>query len=431
MTAPRRGGRATALLGVLLLTVGVGGCSGSGSDEVASSEPATPAAVALAPSDAPRDISIGVVVSLGSDPGQGSQWSAAAEAAEVAAYRFGMGDVDVRIVPENDGGTSTGATKAVDTLVDDGVSGIVLATAGSHLTAALDAASEAGVPALLPYDTSIADLPQQTWRTGPSREQVASALADGLESSGATSPFLVDAGGGGLPGLSPAAAAPFGPGGDPARLARRVDRERRGAAGVDSVVVSGPVELQARVVTALQARDVDLPVFLTGDALSPAFGPALAEAGGSLAAPLTSAGVVTDDVVALEQGERGSAVSAYLAGVRAAAQDAEVTDFFDDRPFGDVARTVDARSHDAVVALVAAATEAGSPDPADVAEALGSMTLDHGDGLAGPALDFRQSQAVAAPSVVPLQATTQDPGLRPVTGTTQTPRLYWFQLPAG
>ena len=104
---------------------------------------------------------------------------------------------------------------------------------------------------------------------------------------------------------------------DPARLAAAVARATRRADPVDSVVVSGPAQAQARVVQALQGGDVDLPVFLGGDALSPMFGETLVGEGGSTNAALTSAGLDNSDVVALDPGDEGAAMSAFLAGVRA------------------------------------------------------------------------------------------------------------------
>ena len=148
----------------------------------------------------------------------------------------------------------------------------------------------------------------------------------------------------------------------------------------------------------------------------------------SLSAPLTTAGLDTDDVAALDPGTEGAAVSAYLAALRVTAEDGDVTDFFDDEKFETVAGAADARSHDAVVALVTAAAAAGSAEPGDVRDALAGLTPDASDGLAGPALDFSAPAAVSGDAVVSLQATTQDPGLRPVD-LAGAPRLYWFESP--
>jgi hypothetical protein len=302
-----------------------------------------------------------------------------------------------------------------------------MATEGDHVNRALDAAAEAGVPVLLPYADGTGELPEGVWTTGADAGQVSSTLAAALESTGVTRPAVVDAGG--RPVDVDEAGTVTLRSGNGAAVAARVVRLSRSAAGADSVVVTGPAELQARAVHALQERNVTLPVFLTDDAVSPAFSTALEEAGGSLSTPLTTAGLDTDDVAALAPGTEGAAVSAYLAALRVTAEDGEVTDYFDDEKFETVAGAADARTHDAVVALVTAAAAAGSADATDVRDALSGLTADQGDGLAGPALDFTAAPAaVADDAVVPLQATTQDPGLRPVD-LAGAPRLYWFESP--
>jgi hypothetical protein len=345
----------------------------------------------------------------------------------VAAYRYGLGEVVVRLVPIDDRGTRKGAEAAAERLVDEGVAGIVVATEGPQVAATVDAATEADVPVLLPYEDQVGDLPDGAWTTGPADDRTGEVLAEAMTAAGLDRPALVDAGGGQPPGVLAVTGERIRPGADADRVARALARRAKAKQAPDAVVVSGPAEQQARVVRSLQGSDLQLPVYLTPDALSPAFGRELAAEGGSLQAPLTTAGLGNDDVAALESGEAGAAMSAFLAGVRAAAEDGSVRDFFDDQPFATVAGAVDARSHDAVVALVSAAAEAGSAEPAEVASALGSLQVGWGDGLAGPPLDFGDTQAVTDDAVVPLQSTRQDPGLR--AAPPQEPRLFWFALP--
>ena len=193
---------------------------------------------------------------------------------------------------------------------------------------------------------------------------------------------------------------------------------------MDSIVVSGPPELQARVVAALQGSGVDVPVLLTGSALSPGFPDALAQAGGSLAGPLLSVGLDDGDVTALESNESGRALAAYFSGLQLAAGDPATKDLFGDRPFSEVAGAADVSSHDAVVALVRAAAVAGSTEPAEVAAAIPGLRLGTADGLAGPALDFGSTVAVTDDAVVALAATSASPGVRPAS---DAPALYWFE----
>lgn len=415
-------------LATALLVGGLAGCSSAGSEE-ARGTPASPAPVALEADRAPKGLEIGVVVSLTSAPGEGSDWSEAAEGAEVAAYRYGLAGRDVEIRPVDDKGTAKGAQNAVRQLVDDGAAGIVLATAGDHVRAAADAAAEAGVPVLLPYETDAAGLPDGAWLTGPDRAQVVSALARALAAGGLGRPAVVDAGGGTLKGIDATATYRFRSNGDAARLARVIARQASSRARIDAIVVSGPAARQASVVQGLQGESVQVPVLLTPEALSPVFPATLVELDGSLSGSLTTVGPDAGDVAAMTPGDDGQALSAYFAALRAAAGDSKEQDFFDGQPFAGVSAAADTRSHDAVVALVTAAATADSSEPADVTKALKGLTVTHADGLAGPDLHFDGAAATLADDDVhTLQASTQDPGLRPA-GAAAVPRLFWFSAP--
>ena len=93
-----------------------------------------------------------------------------------------------------------------------------------------------------------------------------------------------------------------------------------------------------------------------------------------------------------------------------------------------MSHAADTRSHDAVVALVTAAAKAGSSDPAAVTKALSGLTVTHADGLAGPDLHLGAAGTLADDDVHALQASTQDPGLRPAAAAAE-PRLFWFSAP--
>lgn len=428
--------RRAALPAVVLLALSVSACSGGDEPEEEDSAgsagtPATPVAVPISADGLPEGVKVGVVVSLVSAGDSGSQWSRAAEGAEVAAYRLGLGGSAVDVVPADDQGTADGGVAAVEELVAQGVSGIVLATSGPHVNAAVAAAEEAGVPVLLPYAPN-PDLPETgAWLTGPTQAAINDTLIGAVGAAGASKPVLVDAGGGELDELTPAAQLALSETAPPqaaTRLAGQIS-DLAADAQADSVVVTGPAARQAVVVRALQGASVTLPVFLTPDALSPVLAADLVESDGSLDSELVTVGQAAGDAGALEPGSAGDALSAYFAGVRAAAADPGVEDFFDGQPFAGVAGAADARSHDAVVALARAAAEAQSADPADVASALGGLELGRADGLAASTLDFTEQRALPADEVVTLQSTPQDPGVRPVAGTDEAPRLSWFAVP--
>jgi len=374
----------------------------------------------------PDGTKIGVVVTLGD--GEGSEWNQAAQGAVVAQRRLALGGTDVQLVTRNDGGSAEGAKKAVGELVQDGVAGIVVASSGGHVTAAAAAAADAGVPVVLPYADHTAD----SWSTAPAADSVTAAMQRALGS--ADSPLLVDLGGGAPAGLEVAHVLTAGST-DVSALATTV-AQRTGAVqpdedaaadapavDSDAVVVSGSAARQGAFVAALQAADVTVPVVLTPDATSPAFGAALEDAGGSLSGTFRTAGVATDDATALNADSAGRAMSAFLGGVRIVAKDPDAKNLTGDQAFSAVASAADSRSHDAVIALVHAVGAARSTSPEAVTDALAKASLGVDDGIAGPALDFRDQQALGSDATV-LAASAQALGLRPASSSTAS--LVWF-----
>ena len=435
MRAPRTG----ALLAVVLLcTALVGACTSGGHDDAvtptagasAAPTPATAVPVPLTTDGAVPSITIGVVVSASSEPGQGGDWLGPAEGAQVAAYRFNLdGATAVTLRVSDDQGTAEGAADAVGQLAAQGVSGVVLATSGSHVTAALDAADAAGLPALLPYETDPTVLDgheNRAWLTGPYTEALDAAVSSALSQTGVHAPFVVDAGGALPSTVSAAQSYSYSDGADTKPMTDALT-DAAGAGSVDCVVIAGNAHAQATVVRAIEGTGTALPIILTPQARSSAFPAALVEAGGSLNANMTTVGVADSDPAALSTGERAGGLSAFLGAIRLMTQDPGQTDLFGAEAFSaSSARTADARAHDAVVALVRAAEAAGSADPAKVGTALASLRLGNADGLAGADLTFTGRTALAPSSVVALTATSQDPGLRTLPGGGAGPGLFWF-----
>lgn len=379
----------------------------------------------------PARTTIGVVVTLGD--GEGSEWNQAAQGAVVAQHRLQLGGTRVQLVTRNDSGTTAGARAAVQDLVRQGVAGIVVASSGAHVVAATEAASDAGVPVVLPY----AEHTDDAWSTAPSAQSLATAMQRAL--GGADSPLLVDLGGGPPTGLRVAHVLSAGATDLTVLAATVAERtgvaqpsadaisgdSTDGATAVDSdaVVVSGTAARQGAFVAALQAADVTVPVVLTPDATSPAFGAALTAAGGSVSGTFRTAGVATDDATALDADTAGRAMSAFLGAVRVVAKDPDAKNLTGDQPFSAVAVAADSRSHDAVIALVHAVGAARSVAPQAVTDALATASLGVGDGLAGPALDFDDQQALATRATV-LASSAQALGLRSTATSAST--LVWF-----
>ncbi|WP_426724277.1 ABC transporter substrate-binding protein [Curtobacterium flaccumfaciens] len=416
-----------------------------GSSTPAEAVPAT-VPVEITVKHVPDTTKIGVVVTLGD--GEGSEWNEAAQGALVAERRLALGGTDITLVTKNDGGTSAGAKTAVESLAKSGVAGIVVASSGKHVSGALTTAAEKHIPVVVPYASAEKD----SWSTAPTAESIGVAMTTAL--GDAKSPLLVDLGGGAPAGLRVAHVLDGDDTADTAELAATIasrtgatdaddstdeaaDADPKAAPDSDAVVVSGSAQRQGALVAALQAADVTVPVVLTPDATSPAFGAALIDAGGSLSGSFRTVGVAADDARALSSDAEGRAMSAFLGGVRVLADDADAQNLTGDRPFSAVAGAADARSHDAVVALVRAVGKAGSTEPSDVTDALAALDLDSAAGIAGPALDFTRQQALGASATV-LAASAQPLGLRPDTASNgdggdsgsdaaQSTALVWFE----
>lgn len=416
---------AAALVGAISLSLV--GCT-SGDDERsggAGGDVAVPAPVALAIDEAvvstEDPVEVGVVLTLRSRPGEGAERRLDAAGAQVAAYRLSAGGAEVSLVAVDDGGTVEGARGAVAGLVEEGVAGIVVASEGRHLGAALEDASEAGMPVLLPYDAP-RRLPEGVWSTAPSSSAVDARLLASLRAEGHESPFVVTGDGVRLDGVGSADAATYRPGRASRIVADVVRAVDSGAA--DSVVLGAAAPSLADLVTRLAGRDPDLPVYLSPQAVSASFDRALLEQAGTLLSGLRTVGPDVGDTATLDAGPGGNSAAAYFAALRLAAADSELQDLVGSGPFSEVAGDADTASHDAVVALVRAVEAAGSTEPGDVRSALEGLTVDGSGGLAGPALDFSDQQALPDEAVVPLVATTQDPGVRPVVQGAA--RLFWF-----
>jgi ABC-type branched-subunit amino acid transport system substrate-binding protein len=416
--------------GVVLTAFAVSGCTSGGEERsTADFRPAAAPEVGvplLAGSEQP--VRIGVVVTGSAARGQGTEYAAPAAGARVAEFRLDQGGDRVTLEVVDDRGTPEGATAAVRQLLDAGVAGIVYASGGSHLDPALELAAGAGTAVLLPYETRTDLVGDTAWRTGPAADQVVDLVAALLSERGQRSPLALSEDGAGE--VLAALAAPARRAGLTAgdALPGQVAAAAAGLAqGADGVLVDASAETAAETVAALQGTAPDVPVVLGPAALSPAFAARLTELGSTGAA--TTAGQFFSVGPAVADSSPEDGVVRFLAAVRLAAQDADLPALTGTDTFAATgAGTADTRSHDAVVALAAAAAAAGSTDPGDVLAALRGLALGADAGLAGPALDFTDVQALAREDVAVLQATTRGPERG--VGAAE-PALSWFVLPVG
>ena len=401
----------------------------------------------------PKGTTIGVIRTQAAGVTPGNQWEDAAEGAVVARERLAMGGADIELLHENDRGSASGAAAAVEALAEQGVSGIVWASSGPHLMAGLAAAEAAGIPVILPY----APVPERgshgaftgVWSLAPTEVDIANGLSATLRSY--DRPLHIDAGEPLPDGVEVAETLEFAPNGDSAALAREIawqvgasttaerayesdQDENRNREPIDTpadvIIVSGHPLGQANVIHAIQTHRLPVPIVVTPSAPGVELQQALAQQGGTVSAHLRTVGYDVGDAVALSSSPQGRATSAYLTAARQVAADDSIRSLAEDGSFADVATSADSRAHDAVLALTYAASRARSPEPTDLGQALSSLALAAGEGVAGTALNFAQPQA-ADSSVTLLHATTQELGLRPLN-TSDTPSgavLVWIADP--
>lgn len=131
--------------------------------------------VALSDVAVPSKTKIGIVLTLGSGVTEGSEWNQAAQGAVVAQHRLALGGADIELLVENDFGSGAGSEGAVRNLIEQGVSGIVYASAGIHIGPGLAVAEKTGVPVILPYATVPKDL-SGVWSLVPDEQSMTSAL---------------------------------------------------------------------------------------------------------------------------------------------------------------------------------------------------------------------------------------------------------------
>ncbi|QIK62946.1 ABC transporter substrate-binding protein [Leucobacter viscericola] len=402
--------------------------------------------VALSKANLPKGVKIGIIVTAGSGAAEGAEWRAAAEGARVAQQRLALGGTQLKLVTEDDRGTSAGGKEAVDALIDEDVAGIVLASSGKHLGGAIEAAAEAGVPVILPYAQ-----PPKGSESVWSLDSAETDNAEKLESvlSEYRHPLFVDAGSTLPEGVRIDDRVAYKSGTElPAFVDTLVHRTGTdalagGAYGggehedepkkepvedpADALLISGNPALQATIVAALQQRGVSVPILMTPEAISPTFSATLLERGGSVTPQLRTVGNQWNDTLALNADAQGRSMSAFLAATRQFTYDKNIKNLSEDASFDEVAGNADVRSHDAVIALVEAISQANSIEPKEVERKLSGLTLNSGDGIAGPDLDFSSPEANKG-EVSVMRATDQYLGLRSQVEN-GTDRLVWFTEP--
>lgn len=417
-------------LGAALLTSSVllGACGslteGGTSSESASqagtaAKPYAVSAVALDSRGGVSSLKVGVLV--GPVEGSGSEFRPLVEGANLAARRFAAGGVDVELRVALDDGTVSGARTAVESLISAGVSGILVESQlDAHMEGATAIASEAKTPLISLYSPSTG---QGAWSLSPSAASISDVIGKALDLGGAAKPFVVTGSERTAPITGVQSAGMEDLDGLVARIKTAYESRQ-----IDSVVISATASEQAALVAKLEGGLAGAPVLiiLTPEALTPTFGSRVLTAGVS-EGRLIAVGRRSVDETVLGSDEAGNAASAFFTAMRLGAGDESCENLYKDAGCEDSLPWADAESHDGVVALVRAVEAAESTEPSRVLEALSGLVLGIEDGLVGAPLDFRNSDALPSSAVLPLRASTSNPGTRPLPSDgDQVGPLFWF-----
>lgn len=364
-------------------------------------------------------LSLGLIVSVGDNSTEGSQWAKAAAGAQVAVERLNRTGRNITLITQNDQGTPEGSQKAVQALIDQQVSGIIIASSGPHLAQGIDAAQEAGIPLIMPYQETNG----QAWSLAPSQTQITQQAQSFAR--GSTRIYLIQQEGRSTP--YPAHEAhTYTPGADPHQIlgpiADYVNHDDN-KNGTYSIILDADTYTLATLITAIQESGIHANILLSPDATSPVLSEALTNNDPAATVTLTAStiGHNIDDAVALQATPEGRSMSAYLQMVKVMGASSAPA-LYNDQPFADLAHSADARAHDSVIAFVKAAEKAQDKTPQGITQALNSLTLAPADGITAPSYDFSTPQAANAPVSV-LHPSIGNLNLRT---SSQSQRIVWF-----
>lgn len=374
--------------------------------------------VELSASEQARSSSIGLILTVGNEGAQGSEWNQAAAGAQVAIERFNRSGTNLTLITEDDRGTSAGAARAVEVLAQQNVSGVVIASRGNHVEEAVKAAEERGIPVILPY----ADAVGGAWSLAPSPSDVTSLLESHY--SGTSRVVRIDQEGFPGPDVRAEETVTVNSSSDLNKTAQDLASSIAKEDTSTAIFINADSYLQARLTRALQEAGAQASIVLGNEATSPAFSETFTRDNPSTVINATTVGFNTGDSVALQANGQGRSMSAYLQMVKMLGDSPDAHGPVGEQPFSDVAASADARSHDAVVALVRATEKAPSAKPEDVKKELGTLTLSPSDGITAAGLDFSQPHAVAGSPAL-LSATLGDVTIR-TSNEDESAHIVWF-----
>lgn len=339
--------------------------------------------------------SIGLLITVGNENAEGSEWNQAAAGAQVAVERFNRSGADITLVTEDDRGTVSGAVAAVRSMADQNVSGIIVATRGEHLKEAVYLAQQLDIPLIFPYHSLDAE---GTWSFQADDQSMKNLMT--VHSAGQR---LIRVDQENFGGVEYAAdqVVNVTADTDTEQLARDLSQQVKDSKVPVAIAINADPYLQARIVPSLQDLGVDAELILDPGATSPAFGSSYLSGDVKRSTiNAVSIGYNSGDAVALQSDGEGRSMSAYLQMVKIMSDSSNATSPLGDHPFSAVAGAADSRSHDSLVALVRAMERSPSNKAKDVKETLQGLKLSPADGITSGSVDFSSQHVVQAKPIL-------------------------------
>lgn len=363
---------------------------------------------------------VGLLVTVGNENAEGSEWSKAAAGAQVAVERFNRTGSNITLLTEDDRGTASGAVEAVRSMAEKNVSGIVVATRGEHLKEAIFLAQQLNIPLIFPYDSPAAE---GTWSFQPSSQDLTSLMA--VQCAGKRLIRIDQEGFAGGVNFAADQVISLAATADIEKLAQDVAKQVADSKIPLAVVVNADPYLQAKIAQSFQDSGINAELILGPGATSPAFSVSyLSGERPRSAINALSLGYNSGDNVALQTDGKGRAMSAYLQMVKILGNSSKTPDFLRDQPFSDLATDADSRSHDAMVALVRAMERSPSLQAKDVKSTLQGLKLAPADGITLGSVDFSHQNVVQEqPNVLASKVGNLE--MR-TTSTGATVSVQWF-----
>ena len=340
---------------------------------------------------------VGLIVSSG---GPGADLKDMAAGAYVAAFRLNGASAkkdNVELIVADDNGTADGAVSAIADLASKDVVGVVYASTGEQMLAGVAKAAELGMPVVMPYadDVRLTEQGATAYMAAPSVPQVAKELADHISKAGYSKVALVrQAGPYGDAGRAALSAAGLTFASDTPITGDEIPGKAIAAGNPDAVIVWAEAAPAVAVADSLSSAGSSAAMLFSDRAAVPAFGHSVV----SSLAPAVGDGAVSVGSWAGPDTPTAAVDAFFLAKDKAVSSGATTADL----------SSADFRSHDAVLAIVAAAAQSHSR--AGVLDALKQVATNDLAGHVGAPLDFSSQQALKDDDVALLSYSTIDDG---------------------